>query len=300
MILRISLFSAVCLLVLTDGSRGDSGLSSFFLNFFWPDLSHIHLFFFTGFKCSDDISKSLCLPDNYVKFELPHKGNTMVPAMKFSPHVSFYPQIRQTRLAFPWTSTRWCRSTTRTTASPSPCTSMSIGRSQGSRCYPHLGLPPDLRTLAKADLFPQTWSSSRTCGCPTYSSTTWRPSKWSKCCQSFPDCGSTAKRTCCTARPPKLPSCARWGSTCFPSTLRPASSELALTPTTAQKCISSPRMQVKLIISVMLLFDWASWFQAMHLWVVMEDQCLTMRSVSTSFILLLKAFSLFFLQQPMH
>jgi len=53
MILRISLFSAVCLLVLTDGSRGDS-----------------------GFKCSDDISKSLCLPDNYVKFELPHKDQT--------------------------------------------------------------------------------------------------------------------------------------------------------------------------------------------------------------------------------
>ena len=30
---------------------------------------------FAGFKCSAGISKSLCLPDNYSKFELPYTGN---------------------------------------------------------------------------------------------------------------------------------------------------------------------------------------------------------------------------------
>jgi len=30
----------------------------------------------SGFKCSDDISKPLCLPDDYSKFELPHKNQT--------------------------------------------------------------------------------------------------------------------------------------------------------------------------------------------------------------------------------
>ena len=29
-----------------------------------------------GFTCSDDISKEVCLPDNYSKLELPHTGNT--------------------------------------------------------------------------------------------------------------------------------------------------------------------------------------------------------------------------------
>jgi len=57
---RIPLFLAICLLALapprlTAGKRGDS-----------------------GFKCSAGISKSLCLPDNYSKFELPYTEQTNV------------------------------------------------------------------------------------------------------------------------------------------------------------------------------------------------------------------------------
>jgi len=47
--MTLRMLLVVCLLLLTDGSRGDS-----------------------GFKCSDNNDMSLCLPDNYSKFELPH------------------------------------------------------------------------------------------------------------------------------------------------------------------------------------------------------------------------------------
>jgi len=49
MAFRLYLWSVVCLLMLNAESRGDS-----------------------GFKCSDNKAKSVCLPDNYSKFELPH------------------------------------------------------------------------------------------------------------------------------------------------------------------------------------------------------------------------------------
>ena len=62
---------------------------------------------FTGFKCSDSKAKSVCLPDNYSKFELPHTGNIkLASSQTFSIYVNFYSKISQTRLAFPWTSMR--------------------------------------------------------------------------------------------------------------------------------------------------------------------------------------------------
>ena len=71
---------------------------------------------------------------------------------------------------------------------------------------------------------------------------------------------------CCTARQPTSPSSARWGSTSFPSTLRPASSVLGLTLTTAQNCFSSPRMRVKLNLTHDNLDkNMISWFQGIPL-----------------------------------
>ena len=124
-----------------------------------------------GFKCSNDISKPVCIPDNYSKFELPHTGKpSKLPTMK---NESFYPQNRRTWLALPWTSTRWWRSATKTTASPSPCTSMSTGMNPGWSWFPQLGLPLDQRTQRNQCWSPLVWILSRTSGCQTLSYITW-------------------------------------------------------------------------------------------------------------------------------
>ena len=54
---------------------------------------------------------------------------------------------------------------TRTTSSPSPCTSTSNGRSPGWRCCPPLAPPAGPTTPWRMSWSPWTWSLSKTCGC---------------------------------------------------------------------------------------------------------------------------------------
>ena len=179
---------------------------------------------------------------------------------------SFYPQNRRTWLALPWTSTRWWRSATKTTASPSPCTSMSSGMNPGWSWFPQLGLPSDPRTQQNQCWFPQVWILSRTSGCQTLSYITWKPSNWlTGQCRSFPDCGLPVTKNWRTARPPTSPSSARWSSTSFPSTPRSANSVLGLTISTAQKCSSSQNIMVEIFWFGPLDKNMISWFQDFRL-----------------------------------